>query len=75
MTRRREAWDFGYEPPSHEPSEVPGSVDALVATSGRVEVEVLRRALRDLGPDLSVEMVMDRAPLFWTRVRGNAAAS
>jgi hypothetical protein len=75
----RPHWDFGYEPsarayaPRAPNAKTP--LDAVIAARGPLEKETLRRALRDLGPDLGIETMIERAPLFWTRVRAPAFAS
>jgi hypothetical protein len=44
-------------------------VDIVVATREHVEESSFRRSLLGLGPDVLVESLISRAPLFWTRVR------
>jgi hypothetical protein len=80
MKPRRDHWDFHYEPSSAGYStREPGSdatLDIVVATSSApLDQATLRRALNDLGPSLSIETLVERAPLFWTRVRASAFAS
>lgn len=82
MTSSRAGWDFHYEPSSAGYGSAVGdnnaSLDVVVATSAAVEEAPLRRALRTLGPELLIEALVARAPLFWTRLRsrsGNTSIS
>jgi hypothetical protein len=73
---RRPGWDFGYAPPSREarpPSAEP--VDVIVATRHEIDAADVARALEALDPRASAKTVLSRAPLFWTRVQGDAALS
>jgi hypothetical protein len=75
VSPRRAGWDFGYAPPSREQSDAPSSLDVVVATARGLDLDVLRASLRGINPDLSVETVMARSPLFWTRIRGAQSTS
>jgi hypothetical protein len=71
VTKRPRAWDFGYERPLDPPlrDEGPGT-DVVVATASPVDAGRMSEWLRTLSSDLAVEGLLDRAPLFWARVRG-----
>ncbi len=79
MTSARAGWDFRYQPSSagYGATRADGaaSLDVVIATSDALDDETLRHALRELDPNLTVETLIARAPLFWTRVRGAASAS
>jgi len=63
-------WDFPYEP---LPSPVHAATgDLVVATEAPLALEVVARALADSGlTGVSAETLLARAPLFWTRIRGD----
>jgi hypothetical protein len=70
----RPGWDFDYAP-VHAPREddEPAPPDVVVATSVRVEAAAIAGALASIVPDATAETVLERAPIFWTRVRGSAS--
>jgi hypothetical protein len=78
----RRHWDFGYEPSSVGYPAVPRvpeaqapTLDVVVATRAPLDEAELRRVLADRAPDLEVEILIARAPLFWARLRASARAS
>ncbi len=76
MKSPRAAWDFPYQPARREQPYTEGPpLDVVVA--GRVEIaaEALATALRPLGPDVIVEPLVARAPLYWSRVRSQSRAT
>jgi hypothetical protein len=76
VKKRRAEWDFPYEPSSGGgPTEKGDALDVLVATSRAVEASAVRAALTGLGPNHEVEILIDRAPLHWIRIRAAAPAS
>jgi hypothetical protein len=78
MTKRLGAWDFGYERTLDRVTLREGEregTDAVVAAGDGVDIGRLRDAVRPLGADLKVELLLARAPLFWSRVRGPVAVS
>jgi hypothetical protein len=72
-------WDFGYEPSAVSypmvPAEGTSALDVVVATKTPLDDATLRVALGDWGPDLEVELLIARAPLFWARVRASMHGS
>jgi hypothetical protein len=76
MTRQGADWDFPYQPaPTGTPGDQSEVIDVVVALRRAVEATVLSEALRSFGPGLDVELLIDRAPLHWLRVRSPARAS
>jgi hypothetical protein len=75
MKGRSPSWGFGYlpvPPTAHDVDDDP--CDLVVATKGRVDAnEVARRLASRFGP-LRCEVVLDRSPLHWIRVRGAVSA-
>lgn len=65
----RESWDFDYRPVLAPASRETDRCDVIVATPERVSLERAGEALRRLGAAVRAEEVLDRAPLFWLRVR------
>jgi hypothetical protein len=67
-------WDFPYDVPVGRGDGVdPGDAsDVVVATTGEVTVAEFREALG--APHASIEPLIARAPLFWTRIVGAGAA-
>src|SRR5579872_3914886 len=71
VTGSRHDWDFPYEPLAGPPcGDAPEPVDAVVATSRPVDRSALEGALGL--PEVDLEMLLDRAPLHWVRVRSPA---
>ncbi len=61
-------WDFPYDPSSvWNPVGEADASDVVVATHDGVDEETFRKALRRFAP--TVERLIARAPLFWTRIR------
>ena len=76
MKKRQPGWDFGYERPLAPPAlDEESGTDAIIATSEPVEAGSLGDAVHRLGTDLVVETLLEREPLFWTRIRGPARVS
>jgi hypothetical protein len=67
-------WDFPYDPSSvwHPLDEADGG-DVVVATHDDVAEGTFREILRDFGP--TVERLIARKPLFWTRLRLSTVTS
>jgi hypothetical protein len=69
-------WDFGYEALSSDHAVDEGAgTNVVVATRCRVDAALLRAALRGLAEHVDADVVLDRAPLFWTRVRSAGTLS
>jgi hypothetical protein len=74
MTRELAGWDFLYEPVvSSERRGGATELDVVVATAVRVDAAMILAALGGL-ESVTVEPLLDRAPLHWTRVRAAAAS-
>jgi hypothetical protein len=77
VTAPRPAWDFGYAPStpgrSDEHEEDAGPCDvivALAATRPEIEIEIeIAAAIARIAPGARVTVVIDRAPIFWLRIR------
>ncbi|AUX21975.1 hypothetical protein SOCEGT47_024760 [Sorangium cellulosum] len=71
MSRGRgRPWDFGYAPvPTAAGDDDGGPLDLVVATRCPVAPGAAAAALSPRWPDVQVERVLSRAPLFWLRVR------
>ncbi len=75
MSKRPRSWDFAYERPLDPPFLDESGTDVVIATREHTDPGILRAALRRVGGDLEVETLLDRAPLFWVRVRGSTKVS
>jgi hypothetical protein len=77
MKPLRAEWDFPYQPASGSPgNERSESLDVVVATSGEMGRDVFEEALRTgLRAQVDIEILIDRAPLHWVRVRSAAQGS
>jgi hypothetical protein len=65
----REAWDFPYLPiPVRYVDDDGGPCDVVVATPRSVEPVALHVALEEALDDVRIEILLSRAPIFWTRV-------
>jgi hypothetical protein len=69
----RPRWDFPYAPvPTAAGDDDGGAVDVVVAMSARVDAFAIAEAIGEVVGDLDVEPLIERAPLFWWRVRSDA---
>jgi len=76
VTWPRAAWDFPYQPARRESATAQdAALDVVVATHAQVDATSFARALEGLGAPVSVETLIARAPLHWTRVRSSARAA
>jgi hypothetical protein len=76
VKNRQRTWDFGYERPVVPPPLDEGTgTDIVIATCEGVPAKLLRDAVRKLDADLEVETLLQRAPLFWARLRGSGRVS
>jgi hypothetical protein len=76
MTISRAAWDFPYQPARKGSAAAhDAALDVVVATLAHVDATSFAGALEGLGAPVSVETLVARAPLFWTRVRSSARAT
>jgi hypothetical protein len=67
-------WDFPYDPSSVSlPIDEADAGDVVAATHDDVDEETFREALRRFAP--SVERLIARPPLFWTRIRTSAVGA
>jgi hypothetical protein len=76
VKRRRAEWDFPYEPVSAPSARDDGGepLDVVVAAASRIDHRAISVAL-DAFAELSVEGLLDRAPLHWARIRSTTRAS
>lgn len=72
----RPSWDFDYAP-----VHVPGQDDEvaehdwILATSGPVDAETLAGVVSGLLPGARIEKLVQRAPIYWTRIRSPEPAT
>ncbi|WP_437736948.1 S8/S53 family peptidase [Sorangium sp. So ce1335] len=66
----RRPWDFGYAPVATAAGDDDGGpLDVVVAARCPVAPDAVAAALSARWPEVHVERVLERAPLFWLRVR------
>ncbi|WP_437514192.1 hypothetical protein [Sorangium sp. So ce1099] len=66
----RRPWDFGYAPVATAAGDDDGGpLDVVVAARGPVAPDAVAAVLSARWPEVQVERVLERAPLFWLRVR------
>lgn len=66
----REGWDFDYVPvPTAAADDDGGACDVVVAFREAVEPDAVARLLAPLLGDVGVDVLLDRPPLHWVRVR------
>lgn len=72
-TGPRPEWDFDYRPAGPPAPEPEAASDVVVATEARVPAARAKAALGALAGAIEVREILARPPLFWLRVRAEAA--